>query len=235
MQIASRTTFKDQEFGLVAVRRVRGGQYVRIRVGNNGTISASLPMRAPLSLVRDLLEKSRPSLRDSLQNQSRYKTVFSEGARIGASHALSVMTAPRLVVKLRSPHVILAAPAGTDITSPEVQIRLKPHIEKALRLEARAYLPRRLRHFAEHFGFTYEKIRYSSAGTRWGSCSSTGTISLNIWLMHLPADLRDYVLIHELCHTEEMNHSKEFWGLVEAILPDYKELRLELKKFHPQM
>lgn len=235
MPTSTTTSFTDPEFGLVSVRRVRGGQYVRIRINPSGKVIASLPMRAPLSLVKDLLDKSRPSLRQSVQSQSQLRTVFSNGSRIGASHTLSVMVAPRVLVKLQSPHVVLAAPAGTDVLSADIQSRLKPYVEKALRAEARAFLPRRLRYFADTYGFTYERIRYSSAGTRWGSCSSAGTISLNIWLMQLPPALRDYVLIHELCHTQQMNHSKDFWALVGTILPDYKDLRKQLKRFHPQM
>lgn len=235
MQAASSTSFTDDEFGEIAVRRVRGSRYVRIRIGAGGKLTASLPARAPLALVRDLIERSRPALRKSFGAQTTRRSVFGHGSRIGASHSLSVMTAPRIAVRLRSPHVVLAAPAGTDVLSDDIQSRLRPYVEKALRAEAKAFLPRRLRHLADLYGFQYKKIRYSSAGTRWGSCSSNGTISLNIWLMQLPAELRDYVLIHELCHTEQMNHSPSFWLLVEAILPNHKDLRKQLKRFQPQM
>lgn len=104
-----------------------------------------------------------------------------------------------------------------------------------LRKQAKVYLPKRLQQLAMEGGFIYQKVRLSSAGTRWGSCSSRGTISLNIWLMDLPRDLSDYVIIHELCHTKQMNHSPRFWKLVAVHCPHYKELRQQLKMYHPQV
>ncbi|HXH27008.1 MAG TPA: M48 family metallopeptidase [Candidatus Acidoferrum sp.] len=104
---------------------------------------------------------------------------------------------------------------------------------KALRKKAKEFLPSRLQQLAAKHGFSYQKSRLSSAGTRWGSCSSRGTISLNIYLMTLPSELIDYVIIHELCHTKHMNHSRSFWQLVAAYCPDYKQLRRLLKQHRP--
>jgi len=86
---------------------------------------------------------------------------------------------------------------------------------------------------ADEFGFSYERVRFSHASSRWGSCSSGGTVSLNITLMRLPDRLIDYVLIHELAHTKHMNHSAEFWAEVEKHDPGYKRHRKALKMFSP--
>ena len=108
--------------------------------------------------------------------------------------------------------------------------------KKALLLkEARAYLPYRLDFWAKKFGYHYGKLRLSHANTRWGSRSSSGTISLNIGLMQLPEALRDYVILHELAHIKHMDHSPAFWQEVAAHDPNYKKHRQALKKYNPSV
>lgn len=98
------------------------------------------------------------------------------------------------------------------------------------REEARRFLTGRVEYFAQEYGFTVKKIRISSARTRWGSCSSKGTLSFAWRLVLAPLEVIDYVVVHELCHMREMNHSRAFWALVASILPDYKKQRTWLKQ-----
>ena len=79
-------------------------------------------------------------------------------------------------------------------------------------------------------GGTYTRITIRDQKTRWGSRSSSGTLSFNYRLMYAPRKVLDYVVVHELCHITHMNHSKEFWDMVASILPDYKESRNWLKE-----
>jgi predicted metal-dependent hydrolase len=83
---------------------------------------------------------------------------------------------------------------------------------------------------ARKHGFHYQKLRISSARTRWGSCSSSGTLSFTYRLVMAPPEVVDYVVVHELVHTQVRNHSKTFWTTVEEIMPDYKQRRTWLKK-----
>ena len=84
-------------------------------------------------------------------------------------------------------------------------------------------IPPRVKHYAELMGVSYGRITIRNQTTRWGSCSSKGNLNFNCLLMLAPAEVRDYVIVHELCHLREMNHSAKFWSLVAAMLPDYKE------------
>ena len=103
-------------------------------------------------------------------------------------------------------------------------------VEK-MREKARAELPPRLLELAREHGFRVNGVRVKHNRSNWGSCSVRGNINLNINLVRLPAELRDYVLLHELCHLRYMNHGKEFHALLESVCPGHLKLRRELKKW----
>lgn len=105
--------------------------------------------------------------------------------------------------------------------------------KKILTKKAKDYLPYRLEYWAKRYGYSYDHVRLSHANTRWGSCSSNRTISLNIGLMQVPEVLRDYVILHELAHLNHMDHSPAFWAEVGAHDPQYKNHRAKLKQFSP--
>jgi predicted metal-dependent hydrolase len=95
--------------------------------------------------------------------------------------------------------------------------------------QARWVLAKRVEWFASRCKFTYTQVRISSAHTRWGSCSSRGTLSFTWRLVMAPLEVVDYVVVHELAHLRVKNHSPAFWKEVEAILPDYKARQKWLK------
>lgn len=107
-------------------------------------------------------------------------------------------------------------------------------LKKWLRHKARDYLMRELDNICRITQLSYTAISIRDTHTRWGSCSAKKRISLNYKLLFLPPDLVEYVLIHELCHTIHLNHSKHFWQLVESFSPRYQEARKKLKEisFH---
>ena len=99
-----------------------------------------------------------------------------------------------------------------------------------LKIRARDIAAARLEYFNRHYRYNYKTIRIGAQKSRWGSCSSgTGTISFNYKIAVLPLHLADYIIVHELCHLGEMNHSKRFWDLVVQTIPDYMACRKELR------
>lgn len=94
---------------------------------------------------------------------------------------------------------------------------------KELAERAMEYIPERVRYYADIIGVSYGRITIRNQKTRWGSCSSKGNLNFNCLLMLTPDEIIDYVIVHELCHRIEMNHSKAFWNEVEKILPNYKD------------
>ena len=162
-------------------------------------------------------------------------------------------------IQISSPaEVIIRAPARM----PEREIRrlveekqawIDSHLEKAARQEAErkalpslsplelrrladaalVQIPPSVRQHAAQIGVGYGRITIRNQRTRWGSCSSAGNLNFNCLLMLCPEDVLDYVIVHELCHRKEMNHSARFWALVAAVLPDYKRARKWLKDNGP--
>lgn len=98
------------------------------------------------------------------------------------------------------------------------------------RSQAKAYLPQRTRQLAGEHGFQFGQLRIKHQKTRWGSCSAQGNLNLNLRLMMAPDGAIDYVILHELCHLRELNHSAAFWRLVAERCPDYQRWRAWLKE-----
>lgn len=100
---------------------------------------------------------------------------------------------------------------------------------KLLKTRAKRIIPGKVRFYARLIGVTYGNITIRMQKSRWGSCSAKGNLNFNCLLMKTPEEILDYVIVHELCHRKEMNHSPRFWAEVEKIIPDYKEKRKWLK------
>lgn len=225
----------DTEFGKITIRRSARASQVRIRVAPDGTLRASLPLYAPLFLVKRLLKNSRDELRTIIE-EHQPNVVFTDGMLIGKSHTLIIRpSSTSLSVSRHGQQIIAHIPVGMTLEDAAVVYKIREIMLIALRREAKSYLPKRLQFLATKYNFTYQKVRFSHASGRWGSCSSSGTISLNIALMKLPFELIDYVLIHELSHTKQMNHSADFWELVAIGDPNYKVHKRTLKNETPSI
>lgn len=98
-------------------------------------------------------------------------------------------------------------------------------------LQAKEYIPKRVEHYAPILGVDYSRITIRNQKTRWGSCSLKGGLNFNCLLMLAPAEVLDYVVVHELCHRKEMNHFKAFWAEVEKVLPNYRQAKKWLKEW----
>lgn len=224
----------DEEFGTITVRKSARATQVKLRVAPDGKLKASMPMYAPLFLLKRLIKSSRPELRAMIE-QANPVTHYKDGQQIGKSHTLVVRQASKFSVARNKQQILVNLPLNKSLNDTAVSKAIREICIAALRIEAKSYLPKRLSYLAQQLGFHYEKVRFSHASSRWGSCSSTGTISLNIALMKLPFELIDYVIVHELAHTREMNHSDTFWKLVEVGDPLYKHHRKLLKQEAPSI
>ena len=105
----------------------------------------------------------------------------------------------------------------------QARIHLDAAQEKELRERAKSVLAQRTAYFARQIGVTYGRITVRDQKTRWGSCNQTGNLNFNFRLILAPLEVLDYVVVHELCHRRQMNHSTQFWQEVAQVLPDYRK------------
>ncbi len=99
-----------------------------------------------------------------------------------------------------------------------------------LKKEALEFVEKRVTYFNQMYGFRFNKICIRNQKTRWGSCSKKGNLNFNYKIASLPQKIADYIVVHELCHLKEFNHSQKFWNLVARAVPDYLEIRNEIRK-----
>lgn len=194
-------------------------------------IYISIPPHTTMREVEEAIEKLRARLLTTRQKVVR--PLIDLNFRIDTEHfKLSLVSGQRDQFMAHSElgEMRIVCPPHADFTDEHLQQWLQKVIEEALRRNAKIILPPQLYMLAEQHRLTYKSVKINSSRGRWGSCSAAKGINLSYFLVLLPQYLIDYVLLHELCHTREMNHGNHFWALLNG-LTDGKalELREELK------
>ncbi len=232
--ISKKQIISDKDFGKIHFVVRRSARNITMRVKEDGLHITTPPYRS----ITALLEAIAP-FRERLRNVcSEVKPKpFDLNFSIEAEcFRLKLETSPlkNFTVSMRDETVVIACPAHADFTTDRVQTLVKNAVMRAMRKKAEEYLPPLVQYWSSLFDLPYNKVTISKARSRWGSCSSKRDISLSFYLMLLPAHLMDYVILHELAHTREMNHGPEFWELLNQ-LTDGKALALrkELRMHRP--
>lgn len=232
--ISKKQIISDKDFGKIHFVVRRSARNITMRVKEDGLHVTTPPYRS----ITALLEAISP-FRERLRNVcSEVKPKpFDLNFSIEAEcFRLKLETSPlkNFTVSMRDETVVIACPAHADFTTDRVQTLVKNAVMRAMRKKAEEYLPPLVQYWSSLFDLPYNKVTISKARSRWGSCSSKRDISLSFYLMLLPAHLMDYVILHELAHTCEMNHGPKFWELLNQ-LTDGKALALrkELRIHRP--
>ncbi len=223
--------FEVADLGIIAVYKRRGAKNIRLSVNSDGKIRVTMPTWLPYQAGVAFAQQKKAWL----QAQSRTEQL-RDGQRIGKYHTLKILHK----VGIAQPQTRLTDTTAyvyypTSYTPEQLQPTAHAVAKRAAKAEAEQLLPQRLAELARKHDRSYKEVTIRHLKTRWGSCSSLHSITLNYYLMQLPWDLIDYVLVHELAHTKELNHSAAFWRLVEDAIPDYKQKRRELKNYQPSL
>lgn len=234
MAMVRKQLLQDPVLGMMSVQVRRSARSIRITV-RDGMLHVITP---PFASSKALLRAIAPLRETLLEKLSAAPPPFDWNYRI-ESECFRLWLEPsklkHFTVRTTESGVKVCCPASTDFSDAKVQTLVRNAVTRAMKKKAEEYLPPLVQVWAERFGLTYHSVKISKARTRWGSCSSRKNINLSLYMMLLPAHLMDYVVLHELAHTEEMNHGVRFWELLDKMTGGQAlSLRKELRMFIPQ-
>lgn len=221
-------------FGQVAIYKRRDSRALKITIDHNNRIRVIMPSWLPYRAALEFV-KSKESW---IEEHRRPHTVLKPGDAVGKAHRLefvNVFGIDSVGCRLAGQAVRVSMPQNIGSADLEAQIAARRGVINALRKEAKALLPMRLKQLAVQYEFGYKSIHVKQLRARWGSCSQQSHITLNLFLMQLPWNLIDYVILHELTHTKHLHHGTAFWAHLESCVPSAKDLRKELRTFQPQI
>lgn len=205
------------------VRHPRARRYL-LRLRPDGTARVTIPRGGSAAAAREFVERNRVWLERQIQQwqaRPRQRSAWRVGSQL-LFRGESVQIQSDLPARIRLGAEILAVDHGTD--------DLRPAIENHLRRLAARELPPRVVELAGRHGLAVNRVTVRDQRARWGSCSRRGTISLNWRLIQTPDHVRDYIILHEMAHLKQMNHSRRFWQEVEGLCPDYRSAEGWLKQ-----
>jgi predicted metal-dependent hydrolase len=227
-----------ENIGTVTITKNRQATRFKISVQPNGTTRVTIPWQATflngekflhehLQWILQAKQKMAAKLRPprliqpghlfSTRNY-HYEVSLGEGSKLKIRYAE------------REKKIFFEIPDSHDIGDEDLQTQLKLAIENVLRFDAKQYLPKRITELAAKLGYTFKNVTIKNNKTNWGSCSNRKNINLNLHLMRLDDKLIDYVIVHELVHTNIPNHGPNFKAMMLKHFPDTNELEKQLKK-----
>lgn len=205
----------SRQMSLLMARHPRARRYL-LRLRPDGVARVTIPRGGTPAAARQFVERNRAWLETQfqrLQAQPRHPVswqvdseIWFRGERVRLEHA-------------DAGHIQFG---GETLALADSETDLRPAIEKHLRRLATRELPPRVLEFAARHGLPVQRVTVRNQKSRWGSCSRRGTLSLNWRLIQTPELVRDYIILHELAHLRQMNHSEKFWQEVERLCPNYQ-------------
>lgn len=232
--MSSKRLLRIDGFPRIEVRTNARARRVRVHILPEG-FTVVVPPRTSIVDVIEVMNSHRDVFLDSYEKVK--KKPIAPGFSIDAPcFKLSVVEGEGVVFRLRivDDKAVVYCPSDADYDNTKTQMLLKNTIVRAMKRQAELLLPPLLKEWADRYDFHYRKVKINGARRRWGSCTSAGTINLSCYLLTLPSELIDYVLLHELCHTRHMNHSSDFYALLNKVSDGNSDaLNKQLKNYKP--
>lgn len=225
--------FDVSGIGKIKIYKRRGSRSLRLTVAADGSIRVSIPYWTPYQagLAFTVSRKSW------ITAQSRVEPLsLTNGMPVGKTRTLRFVPstdAAGVKTSVRPTEVIVTYNLRLSVADETVQAAAQSACYRALKAEATKLLTPRLNELAAHFGFSYRSLSIKRMKSRWGSCDQRQNIVLNLFLMQLPWEYIDYVILHELTHTRALHHGPDFWQKFEAVLPNARRMRKAMRSYRP--
>lgn len=201
---------------------------IALIVERDGSLTVRAPLRMTAQLIKEFVEKHAKWVEKKQAEVQSLVPVQPRRYQAGERFLYLGQIYPLEIVRDAKQKLVLN---GSFQLAEQEQPNAQFIFRNWYRKQAAKIIGERVAHFANHFGLHIERVRITSARTRWGSCSAKGTLSFSWRLLMTSPDVIDYVVVHELAHTVHHNHSKRFWKLVEKWMPDYHERRKQLRHY----
>jgi predicted metal-dependent hydrolase len=219
-------------FGDITITKRTTNRNLRLSIKADGAVVVTIPSWATYRSGMVFAE----SKLDWLLAQRPERTLLQDGQAIGKYHHLQLsptrgLSAPKTLVSKTA--IIVRYPLQLAASDPAVQAAAEAACIRALRAQANQLLPQRLNQLAEQHGFHFNEVRVKRLKGRWGSCDQQQRIVLNLFLMQLPWECIDYVLLHELTHTKILRHGPPFWEAMHALIPNLTAIRAQMRTHRP--
>ena len=230
-------TINTKEFGEIAVTRNKRSRYISLQIKPLEGLCVVVPKFASISEIESVIRRKSDWIKTKLikiKDIEDKRTIFDMNTKFQTrQHRLIIMphSEDKTVIRVYDGVIKVKCPESKDIKDSHIQKTIREGIDKALKIEAKEYIPHRVRGLANKFNLKYQDVTIKNIRTRWGSCSSKNNLNFNIHVMRLPEHLIDYVIMHELAHTVEKNHKRSFWSLLDGFVGDSKKLDKDLKGY----
>lgn len=206
---------------------------ISIKISKDCVVYISVPLFVGNAEINRIIKEKEEWIAQSLRqmkNKIEENLDFKEGIMyIGTRYTLNIHKVKHSTLKIIFDKSNFNIYIPEILTEEEEVINIKELLNKWYKVQSRRVFQERVNYYSSKIKISPNRIAIKDQKSRWGSCSSKGNINLNYRLIMAPIEIIDYVIVHELCHLVHLNHSKEFWALVEEISPNYLKCKEWLK------
>lgn len=225
-------TFELPEIGSITIYKRRGAKAVKLSITHDNKIRVTIPLWAPFKVGLEFATAKS----DWINSKQAPKILLQPESHIGKAHKLTFYnqtTRTKIATRIASNEVKIMLPANMAWNDEEPQNAARKACKRALKAQAESLLPKRVHSLAQANGFDYKSVSVKPMKSRWGSCSQHKEIILNIYLMQLPWEMIDYVILHELVHTRIMAHGEPFWSELDQYVSNLSAVRKTMRTYQP--